>query len=141
MALSKDNYIIYHGIELAKDSFIVNCQIEILDQDPEIINVARIWYNSTEKKIKYSNFDDNNNIIVQTFGEDVKFSQELLSTNDYISYPISTEIIPGTESVYVNGLLQHLGESRDYTFLNNTVIFTSVNQESDIISISYIAMP
>lgn len=141
MALSKDKYIIYHGIELAENSSIVNCQIEILDQDPDVINVARIWYNLTEKKIKYSNFDDDHNLIVQTFGEDVKFSQEILSTNDYISYPISTEIIPGTESIYVNGLLQRLGESYDYTLLNNAVIFTSDNQESDIISISYIAMP
>jgi hypothetical protein len=141
MTLSKDNYIIHHGIELAEKSCIVNCEIESLAQDPEVIRVGRIWYNLTENKIKYSKLDDDDNVIVQTFGEDIEFTHEILSTQDYILYTVSNQIISGTESVYVNGLLQRLGQSYDYTFLNNNIVFTSSNQESDIVSISYIAMP
>ena len=138
MTLSKDDYNIYHGIELAQDSCIVNCEVESLIQDPEVIRSGRIWYNITEKRIKYSTLGDNDNVIVRDIG--IALTHETLTSQDYISYPISKQIIPGTESVYVNGLLQRYGQSYDYTFLNNNVRFTSNNQETDIISISYMAI-
>jgi len=64
--LSKDKYIVYHGIELAKDSSIVNCSIEILLKDPSKSNLTpgRLWYNITDRVMRYSSLDLENNIII-----------------------------------------------------------------------------
>lgn len=65
--------IVHHGIlELAQNSFIANCEIEALEIDPTPVQIGRIWFNIEEKIFKYSGLDEANNIIIQTFSNNVE---------------------------------------------------------------------
>ena len=46
------NFPIHHGIRLANDGFIVNARVEQLATDPVILDIGRIWYNTTEQVFK-----------------------------------------------------------------------------------------
>ena len=46
------NFPIHHGIRLATDGFIVNARVEQLANDPVILDIGRIWYNTTEQVFK-----------------------------------------------------------------------------------------
>ena len=48
--------------------------------------------------------------------------------------------LPGTETVYLNGILQHNGMSMDYTINGNTISFNglSVPVSGDVLLVSYI---
>jgi hypothetical protein len=64
---------------------------------------------------------------------------EVPSTTNHIIYTIAYTLVSGTESVFVNGVLQRFGTLNDYTISNGDIVFTSANESSDVIVISYLA--
>jgi hypothetical protein len=57
-----------HGITLVGVSEIKNVNIERLATDPSVAEGGRIWYNTTEKNLKFSYRDGSNNLQVSTIG-------------------------------------------------------------------------
>ena len=53
------NFIKFHGLSLSDNSYIENLSIESLVSDPIDPLSQRLWYNSTEQVIKYSEIIDN----------------------------------------------------------------------------------
>lgn len=69
MALSKDKYIVYHGIKLSDNSCIANCEIETFANDPVVVRPGRIWFNSSEKVFKYSGLTETNQVVIKSFSD------------------------------------------------------------------------
>jgi hypothetical protein len=132
MPLNKDKYIIYHGIKLAENSSIVNCEIESLSADPFPTRIGRVWYNTTDKVFKYSGLDQSNQIIIKSFddfGGLTTFIQDLVSTDpgkgaNIIGYEgnINTflTIPPGTIKDSLDVITTELGILKNS--LNNLVV-------------------
>jgi hypothetical protein len=57
-----------HGIRLAENGFIENARFEILAADPTPAAAGRLWYNSTDKRFKFSTLDEVNAVVVRSFG-------------------------------------------------------------------------
>ena len=56
----------FHGITLAGNSAIENLHFERLDADPVPVTASRIWYNLTEKAIKFSTLDTGGAVVIRT---------------------------------------------------------------------------
>ena len=74
---------------------------------------------------------------VATKYRDVK--NEVATTSDNITYAIAYSIVSGSESVYLNGLLQRAGGTYDYVISAGTVIFNSANASVDVVIVTYLA--
>lgn len=98
MALNKDKYIIYHGIKLAENSSIVNCEIESLSVDPVPVRIGRVWYNTTDKVFKYSGLDDENQVIIKSF-------DDFAGLNEFISNLISSGPGKGASMIGYEGII------------------------------------
>lgn len=61
------------------------------------------------------------------------------TTSDQIDYTLSYAPLIGTEQVYVNGILQESGSSNDYTVTGSVITFTSANDPSDKVQVTYLA--
>jgi hypothetical protein len=59
----------HHGILLAANSWIENLHVERLDADPLPISASRIWYNLTERCLKYSSLDAQGAITIEKIGD------------------------------------------------------------------------
>lgn len=59
----------FHGITLAKDAYIENMRVERLAADPATPGHGRIWYNTTEKALKYTSLNSSGGVVVQAFGD------------------------------------------------------------------------
>lgn len=74
------------GLYFDKDAPL---HIEIRDTDPVIDNEseeARLWYNKTDRLIKYTYYDEENSTIgIATVGEDISSSEELKEFIDNLS--------------------------------------------------------
>lgn len=97
MALSDTDYIIYHGIKLAENSFVVNCEIESLDQDPTVTRAGRIWFNTSERLFKYSGLDVDGTITIRTFSS-------MSGLTEYINALSSTEAGKGASLIGYEGV-------------------------------------
>jgi hypothetical protein len=84
------NFPIHHGITLAPNAFIENLQLEIRASDPTAPLVAgRVWFNSTEKSLKYTTLDANDNVIVVANVVSADVAAALQSANDYTDTSIA----------------------------------------------------
>lgn len=59
------NYVKFHGLKLADNSFIENLRIERLTADPTPTEAGRLWYNTTDKVFKFSSLDAQGAVQVQ----------------------------------------------------------------------------
>ena len=57
-----------HGIEMVNGSVISNFRLQSLSTDPTELSYGMMWYNSTDNKVKYTTFDDLNNVIIKALG-------------------------------------------------------------------------
>lgn len=62
----------YHGIRLADNSAIENAVIERLAADPAAAAPGRVWFNDTEKKLKFSSLDAGGGVVVEVFGTEAE---------------------------------------------------------------------
>jgi hypothetical protein len=58
------NFPIFHGITLADGATLDNLKVEVLASDPNPVGAGRIWFNTTERKLKYSTLNSTNGVIV-----------------------------------------------------------------------------
>lgn len=72
---------------------------------------------------------------------DTFIANTILTSSDLISYPMPNNDVPvpGTLMVYLSGQLQYFGVDKDYTFNSetNSIVFNSVNEVTQIVSVSY----
>lgn len=57
------NYVKFHGLKLADNSFVENMRIEQVTSDPTPTEPGRLWYNTTDKVFKYSSLDSGGAVI------------------------------------------------------------------------------
>lgn len=68
-----NNFPKFHGITLAAGAVIENLHVERLVADPVPVAAGRLWYNITEKQLKYSSLDAGGAIVIKSFasGDDI----------------------------------------------------------------------
>jgi hypothetical protein len=67
----------YHGITLANNSWIENAHFERLTADPVPVQPGRVWFNTTEKKFKFSGLNAGGSVIVYTFATAAELADEV----------------------------------------------------------------
>lgn len=60
-------YQMYHGIEMAPNSTIVNMVAESLEADPTVVVAGRSWFNSTTGRMNFSSLDSTGAVIVESY--------------------------------------------------------------------------
>lgn len=78
------DFPIYHGITLAENGYIENHVVERLASDPVPVEAARSWYNTTERKYKFSALDETGAIVVLIFATEEQLNSEVLALNTTI---------------------------------------------------------
>lgn len=67
----------FHGISLAANGFIENLHVERLENDPVPAVAGRIWFNTTDRRFKYSTLDSEGAVIIQSFGSHEELTASL----------------------------------------------------------------
>jgi hypothetical protein len=78
------NFQKVHGFELADNGFIKKLRPEVVMQDPDDIKTAgRIWYNRVDHKLKFSDFNDDGELVTRIVldEEEVKNHTAAMSTS------------------------------------------------------------
>jgi hypothetical protein len=72
----------FHGITLAANSWIENFHMERLTADPLPVSAGRVWFNTTDKVVKYSSLDANGGVIIRIIAntEDLQAAIAALQT-------------------------------------------------------------
>ena len=83
------NFPIHHGITLAPNAYIENLQLEILTSDPIPVAAGRIWFNSTEKSVKYSTLSSTGEVITVSNIVSSDVATALQNAKDYTDTSIS----------------------------------------------------
>jgi hypothetical protein len=78
----------FHGISLAANSWIENAHFERLAADPVPVAAGRIWFNTTEKALKYSSLDAVGAVIVRAIGDET----ELQAAIDSVQAALTAEV-------------------------------------------------
>ena len=73
------NFPKFHGITLAANSWIENANFERLAADPVPVSAGRVWFNTTDKALKYSSLDANGAVVIRTIGNDPTYSLTVTS--------------------------------------------------------------
>ena len=81
------NFIKFHGLSLSDNSYIENLSLETLSIDPTNVLPFRVWYNTTDNTLKYSDIVDGNVII-----RNITNSDELTLSVNSINTTINNEI-------------------------------------------------
>ena len=84
----------FHGITLANNSWIENAHFERLSADPVPASAGRIWFNTTEKKLKFSGIDGTGAVAVYAFASATELAAALAEAKAY-SDTVKQEILGG----------------------------------------------
>lgn len=95
-----------HGINLAGGSFIENMRAERLADDPTDLNAGRLWYNTTEKALKYTTLNDSGAVEVRVLADD-KTLDALAVRLDDIEEDYATQS-------FVQARIDEIGNAFDY---------------------------
>jgi len=111
----------FHGINLAANGFIENLRVERLAADPSPVSAGRVWYNTTEKALKYSSLDDTGAVVVQAFGNvtyiDSQVSSEAQArsdADDALDARLTTVETDYAQTSYVDQKIASLGNAFEY---------------------------
>lgn len=58
-----------HGITMVAGAYIENLNLEPLAADPAILRAGRLWYNTTDKLIKFSGLDSEGQLVARIMGD------------------------------------------------------------------------
>ena len=83
-----------HGITLANNSWIENAHFERLAADPVPAAAGRVWFNTTEKKLKFSSLDASGAVVTYAFANTVELAAALAEAKAY-SDQIKQELLGG----------------------------------------------
>ena len=89
---------------MAANSWIENLNVERLESDPVPLQPGRIWFNTTDKRLKFSTLNDSGAVIVKYVPVDTDIATSLASANTYTDGKISA-LVAGAP-----GLLDTLNE-------------------------------
>jgi hypothetical protein len=84
----------FHGITLANNSWIENAHFERLAADPVPAAAGRVWFNTTEKKLKFSSLDASGAVVTYAFTNTVELAAALAEAKAY-SDQIKQELLGG----------------------------------------------
>ena len=73
----------FHGISLANNSWIENAHFERLSADPVPASAGRIWFNTTDKKLKFSGIDGTGAVQVYAFASATELAAALAEAKAY----------------------------------------------------------
>jgi len=82
------NFPKFHGITLAANSWIENANFERLAADPVPVSAGRVWFNTTDKALKYSSLDANGEVVIRTIGS----VEDMQAANPALQAALSSEI-------------------------------------------------
>lgn len=71
------NFPVFHGITLAANAYVENLHLEILSSDPMPVAAGRLWFNSTDKVVRYSALDNTGAVVVRTIKDAESAATEL----------------------------------------------------------------
>ncbi|NBW17428.1 MAG: hypothetical protein EBR82_56550, partial [Caulobacteraceae bacterium] len=71
------NFPVFHGITLAANAYVENLNLEILSSDPMPVAAGRLWFNSTDKVVRFSALDSNGAVVVRTIKDAESAATEL----------------------------------------------------------------
>ncbi|MDX5979635.1 hypothetical protein [Vreelandella alkaliphila] len=63
-----------HGMTLAAGGFIENLRAERLTADPTDLSAGRIWYNETEKALKFTSLDSSGGIVLHAIADEAQLA-------------------------------------------------------------------
>ncbi|NBP16724.1 hypothetical protein EBU95_20435 [bacterium] len=86
------NYPVFHGITLANGAFVENLHVERLASDPIPVSAGRIWYNTTQKRLKFSTLDATGAVAVKYVPVDQDLTDTLNSATSYTDNSIAALI-------------------------------------------------
>jgi len=125
------NFPIHHGITLAPNAFIENLQLEILTSDPIPASAGRIWFNSTEKSVKYSTLSSTGEVITVSNIVSSDVATALQDAKDYTDTSISALVDSAPE---ILNTLKELADAinQDDNF-SATVLTNIANAKAEIL--------
>jgi hypothetical protein len=68
-----------HGFRIADGGALENAVVEKLVTDPSPIEAGRLWYNTTEKKIKFSSLNGTGAVVVESFSSAAELAAAVAS--------------------------------------------------------------
>jgi len=71
------NFPVFHGITLAANAYVENLNLEILSADPSPVAAGRVWFNSTDKVVRYSSLNSSGAVVVRTIKDAESAATEL----------------------------------------------------------------
>ena len=83
------NFIKFHGITMANNSWIENLYVERLTADPIPAQPGRIWMNTTTKRMKFSSLNDAGAVVVYDFAIPADFADTLQTAKDYTDQEVA----------------------------------------------------
>lgn len=63
-----------HGMSLAAGGFIENLRAERLTADPAELSAGRVWYNETEKALKFTSLNDAGGVVLHTVANEAQLA-------------------------------------------------------------------
>ena len=130
------NFIKFHGLSLSDNSYIENLSIESLVSDPIDPLSQRLWYNSTEQVIKYSEIIDNVttirnivnsyelNIIITTINDAISTeTTDRIAADAVLSTNLATEVTDRTaaDNALQNTINNALDLKADTTYVDSSI--------------------
>lgn len=99
----------YHGIQLAKNSWVENLHIERLAADPagaELTSAGRFWFNTTDKVVRYTALDTEGVVVVKTIADATGLQSAITSLQTTVNGQITA--LQGEVDAVEAGLAQEL---------------------------------
>jgi hypothetical protein len=91
------NFIKFHGITLANNSWVENLHVERLASDPVPAQPGRIWMNTTTKRMKFSSLNDVGAVVVFDFAIPQDFTDTLNSAKAYTDQEVAALVASAPE--------------------------------------------
>lgn len=79
------NFPVFHGITLAANAYVENLHLEILSSDPMPVAAGRLWFNSTDKVVRYSALDSTGAVVIRTIKDAESAAVELAAVQASIA--------------------------------------------------------
>lgn len=79
----------HHGIQLALNSWIENLHIERLATDPAVTVAGRIWFNTTDKVVRFSSLDAAGAVVIKSIADQASLDAAIASLDSKLNTEIT----------------------------------------------------
>jgi len=98
----------HHGITLANNSWIENMHVERLAADPSPLVAGRLWYNETDKLLRFSTLDAGGAVVIRAIASAEQLQSEIANLNSTLTTYVDDEI------ALIQGQVDALGNAFNY---------------------------